>query len=212
MIKEKFGARLDRVIRTLLPLPVVRRLSPNVLTVLGALVSLGAAVTFGMGHLRWGGALILAGGFFDLVDGAVARETGRSSTFGAFLDATLDRFSDLAVLAGIVVYYAGAGAPAVALIAGWALVASALVSYSKARAESVMKLEAGLFERGERTVLLALGALAGLLPWALAVLAVGATLTVGQRMALAYREMEKIDAGEIQKLEAAPSRLSEGHS
>lgn len=204
MIKEKFAAPLDRLVRALLPRALARRLNPNALTLLGALVSLAAAWELSQGALRTGGALIVLGGFFDLVDGAVARETGRSTTFGAFLDSTLDRLSDLAVLSGITVHYAASGDTAIALLAGWALVASALVSYAKARAETVIeRLDVGFLERGERTGLLALGALVGFLPWALGLVAVGATATVFQRVARAHREMEKLDA-------AAAAQASEG--
>ena len=194
MIKERFGVPLDRAVRALLPLGLARRLNPNALTLLGAAISLAAGVVFAWGSLRLGGALVVAGGFFDLIDGAVARETGRSTTFGAFLDSTLDRLSDLAVLFGISLHYAGTGEPVVAALAGWALVGSALVSYAKARAESVIRLDAGFLERGERAGILALGALLGFLPLALTVIALGSTVTVVQRIALARREMEKLDA------------------
>jgi len=205
MIKEKFGSRLDGVVRFLMPPSLARHLNPNALTAVGALVSLGAALAFAAGELRLGGGLVVLGGFFDLTDGVVARETGRSTTFGAFLDSTLDRFSDLSVLAGISIHYAGVGDVALALVAATALVASALVSYAKARAESVVTLDAGIFERGERTGVLALGALFGLLPAALVVVALGASLTVVQRMALAYRVMQRLDA-------AASAERTEGQS
>ena len=105
---------------------------------------------------------MIASGFFDLVDGAVARHNGTASTFGAFLDSTLDRLVDMAVLAGMIMFYAGHGAPGIALVAGVALVSSVLVSYAKARAEVVMgRLDAGFFERGERMGILALGAVTG---------------------------------------------------
>jgi CDP-diacylglycerol--glycerol-3-phosphate 3-phosphatidyltransferase len=205
MIKEKFGSRLDGVVRFLMPPALARHLNPNALTVVGALVSLGAAFAFAAGEIRLGGGLVVLGGFFDLTDGVVARQTGRSTTFGAFFDSTLDRFSDLTVLAGIAIYYAGAGSPALALVAAVALVASAMVSYARARAESIVILDAGVFERGERTGVLALGALFGLLPAALVVVAVGASVTVVQRIALAYREMERLDA-------AASVEAAEGQS
>jgi phosphatidylglycerophosphate synthase len=173
--------------------------------VLGALVSVGAASAFLAGHLRTGGWLMIASGFFDLVDGAVARHNGTTSTFGAFLDSTLDRLVDMAVLAGIALYYAGHGAPGVAVVAGVALVASVLVSYAKARAEVVMRrLDAGFFERGERMGILAFGAVTGYLPVALVVVAIGASVTALQRIAIAYREMEKIDE--------AAGRVSEGEA
>jgi len=205
VIKEKFGSRLDGVVRFLMPPPLARRLNPNALSAVGALVSLGAALAFAAGELRLGGGLVVLGGFFDLTDGVVARETGRSTTFGAFLDSTLDRFSDLSVLAGIAIHYSGVGEPMLALVAATALVASALVSYARARAEGIVNLDAGIFERGERTVVLALGALVGLLPAALVIVAAGASITVVQRMALAYREMQRLDA-------AASTQGSEGPS
>jgi len=195
VIKEKFGARLDEVVRRLFPFLFWRPLNPNVLSVLGALVSVGAASAFLSGHLRTGGWLMIASGFFDLVDGAVARWNGTTSTFGAFLDSTLDRLTDMALLVGMAMYFALAGEPGHVLLAGYALVASVLVSYAKARAEVVMpRLDAGFFERGERMGILSLGAVTGYLPVALAVVAVGATATALQRIAIAYREMQKIDA------------------
>ncbi|MGI9431901.1 MAG: CDP-alcohol phosphatidyltransferase family protein, partial [Myxococcota bacterium] len=182
MIKEKFGSRLDGVVRFLMPPALARHLNPNALTVVGALVSLGAAFAFAAGEIRLGGGLVVLGGFFDLTDGVVARQTGRSTTFGAFFDSTLDRFSDLTVLAGIAIYYAGAGSLTLALVAAAALVASALVSYARARAEAIsVNLDAGVFERGERTGVLAVGALLELLPAALVVVAIGASVTVVQR-------------------------------
>ena len=92
-------------------------------------------------------------------------------------------------------YYAGHGSPWIALVAGVALVSSVLVSYAKARAEVVMsRLDAGFFERGERMGILSLGAVTGYLPIALAIVAVGASATALQRIAIAHREMAKIDA------------------
>jgi phosphatidylglycerophosphate synthase len=195
VIKDQFGDRLDRVVHRAFPFLFWRPLNPNLLSVLGAVVSVGAASAFLAGHLRTGGWLMIASGFFDLVDGAVARHNGTTSTFGAFLDSTLDRLVDMAVLAGMIMFYAGRGSPGIALVAGVALVSSVLVSYAKARAEVVMgHLEGGLFERGERMGILAFGAVTGYLPVALAVVAVGATVTALQRIAIAHREMAKIDA------------------
>jgi phosphatidylglycerophosphate synthase len=195
VIKDKFGDRLDRVVHAAFPFLFWRPLNPNLLSVLGAVVSVGAASAFLAGHLRTGGWLMIASGFFDLVDGAVARHNGSASTFGAFLDSTLDRLVDMAVLAGMIMFYAANAAPWIALVAGVALVSSVLVSYAKARAEVVMgRLDGGLFERGERMGILAFGAVTGFLPIALGVVAVGATITALQRIAIAHREMAKIDA------------------
>lgn len=196
MIKEKLGARLDGWLHTLLPFLFTHSVNPNLLSVLGALVSLAAAYAFAVGSLRAGGLLMLAGGVFDLIDGVVARHHGTSSSFGAFLDSTLDRLVDIAVLLGVIVHYAGEGAPELVLAGSIALAASVLTSYAKARAETMIpSLDAGFFERGERVVLLAAGAILGLLPWALLVVAFGATITVAQRVTLAYRELNLLDAG-----------------
>lgn len=195
MIKAKLGQDLDATIRRIFPFLFRRRIDPNLLSVLGVLVSLGGAWAFAAGSFRLGGLLVLAGGFFDLVDGAVARHHGTSTTFGAFLDSSLDRVVDMAILLGILMHYAAAGALGLAWLAGGALVATVLVSYAKARAEALLpEFGGGLFERAERIVVLVLGALFGLMPAALGVVAVGSAVTAAQRMALAYRRMEALDA------------------
>jgi CDP-diacylglycerol--glycerol-3-phosphate 3-phosphatidyltransferase len=194
MIKAKLGDRLDAWLHAGLPFLFRRPVNPNLLTVLGTLVSIVAAVAFAFGELRWGGVLILAGGAFDLIDGVVARHHGTTSTFGAFLDSTLDRLVDMALLLGIVMHYAAAGDTGHVLLAGYALVATVLVSYAKARAELFVPVfEGGLLERGERIGLLAAGAILGFLVAALWIVAVGATITVVQRFALAHREMAHLD-------------------
>jgi CDP-diacylglycerol--glycerol-3-phosphate 3-phosphatidyltransferase len=202
VIKSVAGKRLDAVIHRLFPFLFVWRLNPNALTLFGGLISLFAAIAFARGEFRLAGALMLLGGFFDLVDGVVARHQGTSSRFGAFLDATLDRFSDMALLAGISVHYAAAGAPGHVALAGATLVVTVLVSYSKARAELVVPdFSVGLFERGERVAVLAAGALFNLMLPALWLILAGSTITVAQRIALAYREMERLDRAEKAALE-----------
>jgi CDP-diacylglycerol--glycerol-3-phosphate 3-phosphatidyltransferase len=137
----------------------------------------------------------LAGGFFDLVDGVVARHRGISTTFGGFLDSTLDRFVDVVLFVGLLVFYAGQGDALTALAVSLGLVASVLTSYAKARADQVIgNLRGGLLERGERIGLLAAGAVLGFMPLALWLLALGGSITVAQRFSIAYREMEALDA------------------
>ena len=195
MIKERLGDRIDGWVHRGLPFLFWRPLSPNLLSVLGALVSVSGAVALGMGSFVAGGLLVLAGGLFDLVDGVVARHQGSATAFGAFLDSTLDRLVDMAILLGILMYYAGQGSLGAVFLAGFALVASVLVSYAKARAELYLpSFGGGVLERGERIAILALGALSGYLIWALWLVAVGAGITVAQRFALAYREMAHLEA------------------
>ena len=195
MIKATLGRRADAALETLFPFLFRRPLNPNLLSVLGVLVSLGGAVSFARGALPLGGMLLLLGGFFDTVDGAVARHNGTSSSFGAFLDSTLDRIVDMAVLLGILMHYAKAGDLPLALLAGIASIATVLVSYTKARAESIVSdFNGGIMERGERVLFLVAGALTGYLPLCLGIVAAGSTITAIQRVAMAYREMLEVDA------------------
>jgi phosphatidylglycerophosphate synthase len=197
MIKEKFGDRLDDWIHAALPFLFRRKVDPNLLTVAGALVSLLAAAAFAAGCFVAGGVGILAGGFFDLVDGVVARHHGTTTRFGAFLDSTLDRLVDMALLLGISLHFARAGRPEVVLLAGVALIASVLVSYSKACAEQyVPEIKVGIMERGERVGLLAAGGILGLMVPALWIVAIGSSITVIQRFDRAYKEMQKADAAD----------------
>ena len=135
MIKQKYGDRIDGWIHTGFPFLFVRPLDPNLLTVIGTLGSIAAAAALASGWLIAGGVLILASGFFDLVDGVVARHRASSTRFGAFLDSTLDRFSDMAVLVGFATHFALMGRPGCVLLAGSALIATVMVSYSAACAK-----------------------------------------------------------------------------
>ena len=205
MIKAKFGDRLDRWLAAAFPFLLRRPISPNLLTVAGTLLSIAAAVAFAVGAFGWGAVLIAAGGVFDLVDGVVARRHGTATAFGAFLDSTLDRLADMAILLGVMLHYAARGDAGTVLLAGVALIAAVLTSYAKARAEQfVSSFEGGLLERGERLGLLALGGLSGHLVPALWVLALLGSATVAYRFALAYRELAR--------LETRPRREVEGHA
>jgi CDP-diacylglycerol--glycerol-3-phosphate 3-phosphatidyltransferase len=197
VFKEKLGDRLDGWIHAAFPFLFRRRVNPNLLTVTGVLISLVAAVAFARGAFPVAGLLVLVGGFFDMIDGIVARHHGVSTRFGAFLDSTLDRLVDMVLLLGIAMHFAQTGRPGGVLLAGTALVAAVLVSYSKACAERVVRqITVGVLERGERVVILAAGAICNLLVLALWIIAIGSTITVIQRFAHAYREMEQIDADE----------------
>ena len=206
MIKEKFGDRLDDLVRALFPFLFWRPLNPNLLSLLGALVSVGAASAFLAGDLRTGGWLMIASGFFDLVDGAVARHNGTASTFGAFLDSTLDRVSEGALYAGLAYFYftrtrtatvwmrgmfegsaewGDADGPTLGVLALAVLILSFLVSYARARAEGLgLECKVGIMERPERVLTLGAGALLGhrFMPGALGILFVLTLVTVLQRV------------------------------
>ena len=195
MIKEKLGKDLDAWIHAAFPFLFKRSVDPNLLTLVGTAISIAAAWAFAEGQLRAGALVMLAGGFFDLVDGVVARHFGTSTSFGAFLDSTLDRVADMALMIGLLVYYGTQGEPVPQALAALTLVSTILTSYAKARAELLVPhLDGGILERGERVGLLAAGGLFGIMVPILWVLAVGTTVTAGQRILGAYRALEALDA------------------
>ncbi|UCC76004.1 MAG: CDP-alcohol phosphatidyltransferase family protein [Anaerolineales bacterium] len=160
---------------------------PNTITILGMLLQVGVGVMFGLGYVRLGGWVLLVVAPIDALDGALARALGRQSRFGAFLDSTLDRLSDAALILGLTAHYLRQGAHVEIALLLTALVAALMVSYTRARAEALgFPCKVGLLSRMERIILI--GVLSGVgLPtvmvWALAVLSV---FTVGQRILYVY--------------------------
>lgn len=164
------------------------RVRPNHLTVVGLGVSCLAAWAFAEGRLRPAAVLLALSGLFDLFDGSLARLAGQESCFGAFLDSVVDRYSDLVVLLGIVLLYHRTGDTAGGLLTMAGLVGTVMVSYTKARAQSVgIACEIGIMERPERLILLIAGATFHLLIPAMAVLAALTHLTALQRILFTRR-------------------------
>lgn len=159
------------------------RVRPDALTVAGWVLSLCAATLFALGYTKTAGAVMLFAGLFDALDGAVARESNRMSSFGAFLDSTLDRLSESAIFVGIVFFYASSARPYEALLAGVAMAFSLMTSYTRARAEGLgFECEVGLLERAGRVVILSLFSLMGFLIAGVGLVAVGALVTTAQRI------------------------------
>src|SRR3990167_8249480 len=132
-----YKAPLHRFFEPVARLLFRARVRPNHLTVLGLGVSIAAAYVFSVGRLRWGAALLAVAGLFDFFDGAVARLAGSDSDYGAFLDSVVDRYSDLAVLLGILVFYEKAADTLGAVLTMATLAGTVMVSYTKARAQSI---------------------------------------------------------------------------
>jgi CDP-diacylglycerol--glycerol-3-phosphate 3-phosphatidyltransferase len=165
------------------------RVHPNVLTVLGFFISCCAAYFVSRGSLRLGGFLILLGGTFDVFDGGVARATGMSSPFGSFFDSSLDRFAEIAISLGFLIYFLEKSDPTTAYIIMLALGGALMVSYTRARAEALgLTCKVGFFQRPERILLLGLGSLLGdiAVKIALWILAVFSNFTAVQRMVHVY--------------------------
>ena len=178
--------------------PVVRLLAktcitPSAITWFGFLLAVGAAVLIITGHLFAAGFVVLLAGFFDILDGALAYHTNRSTHFGAVLDSTLDRLAEGVLLLGILVVYAREQSVAGILLVSLALLGSLLVSYIRARAEALgVECQVGLFTRAERVIVLALGLLlnqfAYALVIALAIIVVFSFITAGQRLLYVWQQ------------------------
>ena len=178
--------------------PVVRLLSrtaitPSAITWSGFLLTAGAAALIITEHLLVAGLVVLSAGFFDILDGALARRTNQVTRFGAVLDSTLDRLSEAVLLLGILVFYAREQSIPGILLVGAALIGSLLVSYIRARAEALgLECQVGIFTRAERVIVLVLGLLlnpiGNALIIALAIIVVLSFFTAGQRLLYVWKQ------------------------
>ena len=156
---------------------------PNHLTMVGLGVSILAAGALAQGQLRVGAVLLALAGLFDFFDGSLARLANSVSAFGAFLDSVADRYSDLVVLLGVVLYYHRAADTTGVFLTMIALVGTIMTSYTKARAQSIgVPCEIGLIERPERLIMLIAGATFNVLTPAMIALALLTNLTALQRI------------------------------
>src|ERR1700681_3356882 len=163
--------------------------NPNFLTFLGLVVNFGAAAMFAIGYFFAGALIIFFAGFLDMLDGRVARRQKRVTAFGACSDSTLDRYADMALYMGLLVYYSVSGHIPYVVLAAVATAGSVMVSYARARAESLIPLcKVGFMERPERLVLLIIGGLFNRMAPVLWVIAVVATITVIHRILFTWQE------------------------
>ncbi len=164
------------------------RVSPNTVTVLGFLGCVVVGVVLALGYLRLGGLLLILFGPLDAVDGLLARRSGQQTKFGAFLDSTLDRYSEIAIFGGLLYYLLQTAQLWVVFLVFLALAGSLMVSYTRARAEALgFECKVGLLTRFERLLLLTLGLLTGWLFPVLVALALFANLTALQRIVHVWR-------------------------
>ncbi|HEY4361537.1 MAG TPA: CDP-alcohol phosphatidyltransferase family protein [Bryobacteraceae bacterium] len=174
------------------------RIHPNVLTFLGLVINVVAAWMLAMGQFRWGGAVIIGAGLFDMVDGRVARETNRVTRFGGFFDSVLDRYSDLGLLVGMLVWYGSINRPFYVVLTALAMTGCVMVSYTRARAEnSIPTCKVGFMERPERVVLMIIGALFDKMAPVLWVIAVLANWTVVHRMVFTWQEAKRLEEAQL---------------
>jgi CDP-diacylglycerol--glycerol-3-phosphate 3-phosphatidyltransferase len=204
-----FGASIGRAGQRIID-AMVRWLSrghinPNILTSVGVAINVGSGLLFGFGWFFSAGIVLIVANLFDMLDGQVARLSGRVTSFGGFLDSSLDRLSDMVVFVGLMVFYARAieyHSTLNVFLAGAGLMGSVMVSYASARAESLIpKCDVGFLRRPERVVLFIIGALSTVrgannyfayrMPAVLWVLAVGSYWTFAHRMYHTWTEVNR---------------------
>ena len=221
-----FGASIGRgagrIISAMVETLARGRINPNLLTVIGVGINILCGLLFGFGYFFWAGIILIVANLFDMLDGQVARLSGRVTRFGGFLDSSLDRLSDMVVFVGLMVFYARDTQYHSTLnvfLAGAGLMGSVMVSYASARAESLIeKCDVGFLRRPERVVLFIIGALTthpgssniflNRMPAVLWILAVGSYWTFAHRMYHTWREVTKADA-ERAKSAAIASKATE---
>jgi CDP-diacylglycerol---glycerol-3-phosphate 3-phosphatidyltransferase len=187
------GLFFGKIINAIVGALALSRVHPNVLTFIGLLINIWAAFLFAAGKFRWAGVVLIGAGLFDMVDGRVARETNRVTRFGGFFDSVLDRYSDLAVLVGLLVFYASINRFFYVVLTAIVMTGTVLVSYTRARAENtISKCKIGFLERPERIVLIILGALFNRMPQVLWVTAVLSNITVIQRIVYTWQETKRL--------------------
>ena len=208
MFGASIGRAAQRIIDAIVRWLAIGHINPNILTVIGVALNVGCGLLFGMGRFFWAGVALIVANLFDMLDGQVARLSGRVTRFGGFLDSSLDRLSDMVVFVGLMVFYARdteAHSTLNVFLAGAGLMGSVMVSYASARAESLIpKCDVGFLRRPERVVLFIIGALsthpgssnffANRMPAVLWVLAVGSYWTFAHRMYHTWRELTKTEA------------------
>lgn len=177
------------------------RISPNVLTFIGLVINIGAAFLFGYAtgetqqrYFLYAALVIIGAGIFDMVDGRVARATGQVTQFGGFFDSVIDRYSDVALYFGLLVFYARASRFFYVVLTALVMVTSLMISYTRARSENMIKqCKVGFMERPERIVLVILGGLFNRMAPILWVIAVIGNITVIHRIYYTYLESRERD-------------------
>ena len=184
------GAIIDTIVRWL----ALSRIHPNVLTFLGLVINIWAAWLFAAGSFRWAGVVVIGAGLFDMVDGRVARASNQVTRFGGFFDSVVDRYSDMALYMGLLVYYASINRFFYIVLTAVVMTGSVMVSYTRARSENTIpKCKVGFLERPERVVLLIIGALFLRMAAVLWVIAVLSNLTVIHRMIYTWQQANRAD-------------------
>jgi len=192
VVSEKIGLTLGRVLYAVVRGFAASGVNPNFLTFIGFGINVLAAYLFAYGYFRWAGLTIILAGVFDMTDGRVARLEGRVTPFGGFYDSVMDRYTDLCLLIGLLIYYGRINRFLYVSLVAVAMIGSVMVSYSRARAENVIpSCKVGFLERPERVVLIIIGALFERMAPVLWLIAVLSNVTVIHRIVYTRQEARK---------------------
>jgi CDP-diacylglycerol--glycerol-3-phosphate 3-phosphatidyltransferase len=190
------GITVNKLIVLIVRGLALSRIHPDMLTFIGLVVNGIAAVLLAAGKFLTAGLVIIVAAVFDMVDGRVARETNQVTAFGGFFDSVIDRYSDLVLLMGLLVYYASINRFFYVVLTAVVMTGSVMVSYTRARAECIIpKCKAGFMERPERIVLFILGALFNRMAPVLWIIAVLANITVIHRMIFTWQQTKQAEDG-----------------
>ena len=187
MISAKIGHALDPAFLKIYSLFFKNKvINPNVFTIAGMVFAITSSFCIALGFLLFGGIFLVVSGFFDLMDGALARNTGNVTIFGGFLDSVFDRYSDLFIMFGLFIFFTMQGDILYAILTFFASIGIAIIPYAKARAEAAgLKCNTGILERPERLILLLIGLFVPfLLSYIVIILSVLTHVTVIQRILL----------------------------
>ena len=184
------GRATSYPLRLIIAACVRLRIHPNLLTFVGVLISIAAGWALAIGDFMMAGVIMVGASIFDFIDGKVAQETGLASLFGGFWDSVIDRFSDLALSVGLICLYASLGRVDLVLLTSIAMVFATMTSYTRARAESLIKkCKVGFMERPERIVLFMIGAFTNRMVNVMWIIAVLSVVTVINRIQYTYLEL-----------------------
>ncbi len=193
MVTRQIGRTSKHLFDAIVQALAASGINPNVLTFIGFAINLFAAYLFAYGYFRPAGIAIIIAGIFDLTDGPVARLTRRVTPFGGFFDSVMDRYSDLCLLIGLLVFYGRVNRFWYVTLVAVAMIGSVMTSYTRARAESLIpSCKVGFLERPERVVLIIIGALFDRMAPVLWVIVVLSNLTVIHRVLHTYQESHRV--------------------
>ena len=193
MITRQIGRTCNLLLTAIVRAFAASRINPNALTVIGFLLNLLAAYLFAYGYFRWAGGMVFLAGLFDMLDGRVARLSNRVTQFGGFFDSVLDRYSDLCLMIGLLVFYGRINRFWYVTLVALVMIGSVMVSYTRARAENLIPTcKVGFLERPERMVLILIGAFFDRMAPVLWVIAVLSTVTVIHRVVYTWQESRKL--------------------